>query len=237
MYSLKRGLALAVAWCGLSAAATALTPDEAAALPDRVVGKADAPVSIIEYASLTCGHCAHFHEETFPLLKEKYIDTGKVKLILRDYPNSPPALRAAAIARCMPESSYFAYMSTLFKSQKDWVASDDPVKLLVQSAKLGGLSGEDAEACANSNKLMDAITAGMLKADQYYLVAATPTFIFNEGKDKIAGAAPFEQFVAKIEPLLAAAAKAVPPKAPETAPAPKTEPQKPSDQPTPPAKP
>jgi protein-disulfide isomerase len=221
-------LALALAWCGLSTSAGAITPDEAAALPDRVLGKADAPVSIIEYASLTCSHCAHFHEETFPKLKEKYIDTGKVKLILRDYPNSPPALRAAAIARCLPESSYYAYMSTLFKSQNDWAQSDDPIKSLLQYAKLGGLSSEDAEACANSTKLMDAITANMLKADQYYMVAATPTFVFNEGKDKIAGAVPFEQFAAKIEALLAAAAKAEPTKGTEAV----TTPAKPEQKPT-----
>lgn len=224
MHAWKFGLALVIACCGLPCAAIALTPDEASELPDRFLGKAEAPVSIIEYASLSCSHCAHFHEETLPQLKEKYIDTGKVKLIMRDYPNSPPALRAAAIARCMPESSYFAYMGVVFKNQKDWLSSDDPVKMLVQYAKLGGLSGEDAETCANSNKLMDAITANMLKADQYYMVAATPTFVFNEGKDKIAGAAAFEQFAAKIEPLLAAAAKVAPPettppKTPETAPA------------------
>lgn len=229
MHSWKSVLVLVMTWCCLSYAAAALTPDEAAALPDRFMGKADAPVSIIEYASLSCSHCAHFHEETLPQLKKKYLDTGKVKLILRDYPNSPPALRAAAIARCMPESSYFAYMGVLFKNQQTWLSSDDPVKLLVQYAKLGGLSGEDAEACANSNKLMDAITANMLKADQYYMVAATPTFVFNEGKDKIAGAAAFEQFAAKIEPLLAAAVKTEPAKAPEAA--------KPEAQPANPVKP
>lgn len=231
MHVWKLRLALALVWCGLSGAVFALTPDEAAALPERALGKADAPVSIIEYASLSCGACAHFHEDTFPQLKEKYIDTGKVKLIMRDYPNSPPALRAAAIARCMPESSYFAYMGMLFKNQKDWVASDDPVKLLTQYAKLGGLNSADAEACATSDKLMDAITAAMLKADQYYFVASTPTFILNEGKDKIVGAAPFEQFAAKIETLLAIAAKAEP-KAPATA-----TPPKPEVQPTNPVKP
>lgn len=180
---------------------------EALLLKDHVLGKADAPVTIIEYASLTCGHCAQFQADILPKLKEKYIDTGKVKLIYRDYPLDGIALRAAAVARCMPEGSFHAYISLLFKNQEQWRSADDPVKPLAQFAKLGGLSSADAEACAASDKLMDAIAEGRLKADKLYQVQATPTFIFNEGQDKINGALPFEQFAAKIDALLAAAPK------------------------------
>jgi len=200
------GLVLALG-LGLGGGASAMTPDEAMALPDRVLGKASAPVTIIEYASLTCGHCAAFQTETLPKLKEKYIETGKVKLIFRDYPLDGIALRAAAVARCMPEASFHAYIGLLFKNQNEWRGVDDPIKPLAQYARLGGLSSADAEACAKSDKLMDAIAAGRLKADQLYQVESTPSFVFNEGKDKIAGAVPFEQFVEKIEALLATAQK------------------------------
>lgn len=186
-------------------AAQALTPEEAAALPDRFLGKADAPVTIIEYASLSCGHCAHFQETTLPELKEKFIDTGKVKLIYRDYPTDGPALKAAAVARCMPEGSYHAYLSILFKNQRGWYAEEDPAHALAQYARLGGLSQADAEACANSTKLQDAIADGRLKADSMYGVRATPTFIINDGKDKIEGALPFTDFAARINALLPAA--------------------------------
>ncbi len=192
---------------GLTAvpAAHALSPEEAAALPDRFLGKADAPVTIIEYASLSCGHCAHFQETTLPELKEKYLDTGKVKLIYRDYPTDGPALKAAAVARCMPEGSYHAYLTILFKNQKSWVLEDDPTHALAQYARLGGLSQADAEACANSTKLQDALADGRLKADSSYGVKATPTFIINDGKDKIEGALPFTDFAARIDALLPAA--------------------------------
>lgn len=185
-------------------AAHALTPEEAATLPDRFLGKADAPVTIIEYASLSCSHCAHFQETTLPELKEKFIDTGKVKLIYRDYPTDGPALKAAAVARCMPEGSYHAYLTILFKNQRGWYSEEDPAHALAQYARLGGLSQADAEACANSTKLQDAIADGRLKADNNYGVRATPTFILNDGKDKIEGALPFEDFAAKINALLPA---------------------------------
>ena len=190
--------------------ATAMTPDEAAVLKDRPEGKDDAPVTMIEYASLSCGHCAHFQKEILPELREKYVATGKVKLIYRDYPTDGVALKAAAVARCMPESSYHAYLNVLFENQKNWVLEEDPVKQLSQYARLGGLSPAEAEACAKSDKLMDAIADERLKADQMYGVTATPTFVLNNGKDKIEGALPFTQFAAKIDALLAEAAPAQP---------------------------
>src|SRR3974377_906811 len=88
---------------------------------DRILGNADAPITIIEYSSLTCPHCAHFTNEVLPELKKKWIDTGKAKLVLRDYPLDEPALRAAMIARCAPPDRYYAYIDTFFGSQEKWV--------------------------------------------------------------------------------------------------------------------
>jgi protein-disulfide isomerase len=171
-------------------------------LPERALGKVDAPVTIIEYASLTCGHCAQFHTETLPQLKEKFIDTGKVRLVFRDYPLDGIALRAAAVARCMPESSYFGYLSTLFKNQEQWRSAEDVTKPLVQLARLGGLSGEDAEACVASEPLMDAIAAARLQADKDYQIQSTPSFVFNGGAAKLLGAQPISVFAETIEKLL-----------------------------------
>ena len=207
---------LAVAALSFVPQSWALTPDEAAALPDRALGKADAPVTIIEYASMTCGACARFQNTIMPQLKEKYIETGKVKLIYRDYPLDGAALKVAAIARCMPENSYHAYITLLFKNQMDWVGSD-PTTAVAQYARLGGLSQADAEACAKSDKLMDAISEGRLQADKLYKIGVTPTFILNGGKDRVDGVVPFEEFSAKIDALLAATA------APEVKPETKTE--------------
>jgi protein-disulfide isomerase len=181
---------------------------EALKLTDHVLGKADAPITIIEYASLTCSHCAQFQTETLPQLKEHYIDTGKVKLIFRDYPLDGTALRAAAVARCMPESGFHAYIGLLFKNQAEWALTAEPLKKLAQYAKLGGLSNADVDACANSDKLMDAIAAARLQADKLYQVQSTPSFIFNgDAASKITGALPYPQFAAKLDALLAALPK------------------------------
>src|SRR5438067_6939922 len=99
---------------GDTAKLLALTPD------DRILGKPDAPVTIIEYASLTCPHCAHFTTDVLPQLKEKWIDAGKAKLVLRDFPLDEPALRAAMVARCAPAERYFPLIDTLFASQEKW---------------------------------------------------------------------------------------------------------------------
>ncbi|MEJ0062829.1 MAG: DsbA family protein [Alphaproteobacteria bacterium] len=189
----------------IAAPAHADRADEAAALPDRVLGNPDAPVTIIEYASLTCEHCAHFQKETLEQLKANYIATGKAKLIFRDYPLDGVALRVAAIARCMPEDNYHAFIGILFKSQDQWrqgLDVDTIIKAVSQYAKLGGLNDADAAACSTSDKLMDAIVAGRTKATEDYGIQATPTFIINDGADKISGAQDYKAFATIIDRTL-----------------------------------
>lgn len=181
--------------------------DEAAALPDRALGKADAPITMVEYASLTCHHCADFQKNVFGKLKLNYIDTGKVRYIFRDFPLDGTGLKVAAMARCMPEDSYHVLIDVLFQNQIKWLMSEDPVKAAIQYAKLGGLGEADAQACAASEKLMDAITAGRVKAADKYAVQSTPTFIINDGTEKIAGGLAYEKFTAKLDALLAKAKK------------------------------
>jgi protein-disulfide isomerase len=172
-------------------------------LADRVLGKSDAPVTIIEYASLTCGHCAHFHQETFDKLKEAYIDTGKVRFIFREFPLDGVALKASAIARCMPSENYHAFISMLMKNQQQWTQGQDPIQNVIQYAKLGGLSEVVAKACTEDKTLLDGVVAIRTAGEEKYQIQATPTFIINDGADRLAGAQNLEALAAKIDPLLA----------------------------------
>lgn len=162
------------------------------AMADRVIGKADAPITITEYASLTCPHCARFHKETLPRIKAAYIDTGKVKLIFRDFPFDGLALRAAALARCAPSERYFAVVDTLFQQQESWSRAKDPLVALGNIGKLAGMSQATVDACFKDTKLMDAIVQIRLDGEKMHVVSSTPTFIID-GK-KISGAEPFETF-------------------------------------------
>ena len=159
---------------------------------DRILGKADAPITIIEYASLTCPHCAHFDVTVLPKLKEKWIDTGKPKLILRDYPLDEPALRAAMVARCAPADRFYPLIDTFFAQQEQWVTSRDYRAALEKLVKLGGMSEKEFKACISDKKLEDQVAQSRLTASQQLGVDATPTFFIN-GK-KFDGAPTVEAF-------------------------------------------
>ncbi len=173
-------------------------------LPDRVLGKTDAPVTVEEYVSLTCTHCAEFYTTTLPELETKYVDTGKVRFILRDFPLDGVALKAATLARCMPEDEYYPFIKTVYKSQMSWATAPNPETILMQYAKLGGLSDDKAKACLADTKLQDAIVAERTTATQNLNIQATPTFVMNNGAEKIEGAQPAAAFAAAFDRLLAA---------------------------------
>jgi len=158
---------------------------------DRVLGKADAPITIIEYASLTCPHCAHFDVDVLPKLKQKWIDTGKAKLVLRDFPLDEPALRAAMVARCAPADRFYPLVDTFFAQQEQWVTRDYRAAL-EKLAKLGGMSEKEFKACISDKKLEDQVAQSRLTAAQQLGVDATPTFFIN-GK-KFDGAPTVEAF-------------------------------------------
>lgn len=163
-------------------------------LKEHVMGDATAPVTLIEYASLTCGHCAHFEKEILPKLAEKYISTGILKLVYRDFPLDGTALKAAQLAQCMPEERYFPFIKTLFETQANWGPSTDVDATLVQYAKLAGLPGERATECLNDKALQEALVKRRMEAEKQFQIDATPTFIVNYGPDKITGASTFEEF-------------------------------------------
>lgn len=149
---------------------------------DRILGKADASITIVEYASLTCPHCAHFEKDVLPKLKEKWIDTGKAKLILRDFPLDEPAMRAAMVARCAPPDRFYPLVDTFFADQDKWVTARDYRAALERLAKLGGVGDKEFKTCIGDKKLEDQVAQSRLTAAQDLGVDATPTFFVNGTK-------------------------------------------------------
>ena len=181
------------ALCLTSLAAAGAGADPVALAPDdHVLGKADAPITIVEYASLTCPHCAEFDRDTLPKIKEKWIDTGKAKLVFRDFPLDGLALRAAVVARCAPPDRYFGYIDILFHSQRNWATASDPIEALSRIARLGGMSDQQFQSCINNEELQKAVAASRQNAEKEYGVESTPTFFVNG--TKLPGALPFAAF-------------------------------------------
>jgi len=176
-------------------------------LGDMVLGKDDAPVTIIEYASMTCPHCAHFTVETFPKLKEKYIDTGKVKYIFREFPLDPLAAGASMLARCADKNQYFSLIELLFSTQNTW-AVQQPLEPLFNVVKQAGYSRDAFNACLdtrnneNSKKILSAIESTRNRAADVLKVTSTPTFFIN-GK-RVPGALSIEELEKEIAPYLKA---------------------------------
>jgi len=151
-------------------------------LPEMSVGKADAKVTIVEYMSMTCPHCARFHNETYDAIKAKYVDSGQVRFVVREFPFDPRAAAAFMLARCAPEGQYFPMISMLFKQQEQWAAAQNGRDALLQMSKLAGFTQESFEACLTNQKLLDDVQATMQKGDKDFGVKATPTFFVNGKK-------------------------------------------------------
>ena len=149
---------------------------------DRILGKPDAPITIVEYASLTCPHCAHFTVDVLPKLKEKWIDTGKAKLVLRDFPLDEPALRAAMVARCAPPDRFYRLAEAFFAQQEQWVTRRDYRTALEKLAELGGISHKEFTACISDKRLEDQVAQSRLIAAQQLGVTGTPKFFINGKK-------------------------------------------------------
>jgi protein-disulfide isomerase len=181
---LPKGLIILGVLAGFLGAARATNLEAMAA--DRVLGKADAPVTIIEYASLTCPHCAAFHKDVLPQLKAKYIDTGKVKLVFRDFPLDGRATLAAMVARCARPERYFGFLDALFRSQAQWGRAEDPKKALAQVARIGGMGDAEFDACMKNEALLHSINKSRADGESQFKVNSTPTFIINGKKEESA---------------------------------------------------
>jgi protein-disulfide isomerase len=169
------------------------------ALPDKQLGKDDAKVTIVEYASMTCPHCAHFAETTFPDLKTKYIDTGKARYILREFPFDPSAEAGFMLARCAKDN-YFPMVDVLFRQQANWVGVPNTKDALLQISKLAGFTQESFEACLTDQKLLDDVRSVQKRGANEFKVDSTPTFFINGKTYK--GAMSIAEMSAIIDPLL-----------------------------------
>lgn len=168
--------------------------DLAKATGVRAIGSPDAPIKIIEYASMTCSHCAHFHNDVLPELKTKYIDTGKVYLEFKEFPLDDAALKATLTARCLPEDKYEGFVALLFKTQDHWARGINYMTALRQNAKLAGMSDATFEACHADEKLKLAVADWMQHAQDKWKINSTPTFVVNDGAETISGAQPVPEF-------------------------------------------
>ena len=167
---------------------------------DMAIGAPEAPISLIEYFSLTCPHCRDFHTNTFPRLRTEYVDSGKVRFIARDFPLNRPALDAAILAQCAGPERYFAFIETLFNTFDNWTRSADYVKALGQIGQLGGVSTAQFDDCLGDAALEAKIFSTMLEAQETYDVKSTPTFIINGKKQE--GSLHFEAFSKSLDKLL-----------------------------------
>ena len=195
----------AVLAVGLAAAPASRAQESGGADPntvapdEHILGAADAPITIIEYSSLTCPHCASFHRETLPELKENWIETGKARLVYRHYPLDRLALRAAMVAECLDGQRYFSFLDLLFKQQQRWARADDPIDALSRLARMGGVGPDDFQTCVQDEPTARRILERQVAARNTFDVSSTPTFII-EGQ-KVSGAQPYSEFEDILESL------------------------------------
>ena len=170
------------------------------ALPDQVLGSPQAPVTIVEYASMTCPHCANFAKTTFPELKKRYIDTGKVRYIFREFPLDRLAVAGSLLARCAGDGDkYYAMIDLLFDQQEKWVVRQ-PIPPLMDLAKQAGFTQQTFDACLANQDMFDKIVKVREQAAKDFKVESTPTLFING--NKFAGALTIEELEKQIQPLL-----------------------------------
>jgi protein-disulfide isomerase len=179
--------------------------DVAAATADRVLGNPDAPVTIYEYASMTCSHCAAFHKFGLPTIKKELIETGKAKLIFRDFPLDNFAVKAAAMARCAPADKFYPLVSMIFAEQERWVKTAAPDEAVQKIGALAGMEPEYIKACMADEDLKKAMMASMQDAQKTYAIDSTPTFIFKKGDERMMEYPDFTDAIKKAEEAAKAA--------------------------------
>ncbi|HKU70107.1 MAG TPA: DsbA family protein [Burkholderiales bacterium] len=171
-------------------------------LPDMALGPANATVTVTEFASMTCPHCAAFTEKVFPKIKSEFIDTGKIRFIFREFPLDIKAAAGSMLARCIAKDDgpkYFAVIDLLFKQQNDWVVKNT-TETLTRIGKQAGLTQAQVEDCLKDQALLDKIAADQKYAAEVLKVDSTPTFFVNG--ERIKGETSIDEFKKKIDPLL-----------------------------------
>ena len=170
-------------------------------LGEIVLGKDDAPVTIVEYSSLTCPHCGAFTAIRLPALTEKYIDKGLVKIYFRPFPFDPYATAGAMLAHCVSPPRRVSFLDILFKRQQQWIQDENPINALQAMAQQAGLSESDFVVCLKDQKRLDGIRDIQSRAAEELGVRSTPTFFVNG--DKLEGNQPLAAFEKMLKPLLA----------------------------------
>lgn len=191
----------------LEKAAADIKIDVAAALKDREIGAANAPVTVYDFSSLTCPHCAHFHNEVLPKIKKDYIDTGKVRWVFRGFPLNEPALKGEMIARCAPRDQYEKLQDLMYQNQERWAFEENPLANLNMLLRLAGISDEMFLACVNNTELQAALLEKYQKDGEKFDINSTPTFVFNDGQKKFSGAGTYEGFSFDLDAMLRQAGK------------------------------
>lgn len=192
------------AWAQRRAAPAEVSVDElmkpVPGLSEIVIGDPKAPVTIVEYASMTCGHCASFHNNVYPKLKAKYIDTGKARLIFRDFPLDNVAVAVSMLSRCVGGEGPAAFISEMFKRQQEWAfGQGNPVPRLFEIARQAGFTQASFDKCLSDQKLLESLEAGRKRASEVFVVDSTPTFFINGKRLRAGSLADFEK---AIEPLI-----------------------------------
>jgi len=159
-----------------------ISQDSSSVYKEIIYGDLNAPVTIFEYASLTCSHCASFHNDVLPKLKQAYIDTLKVKLVFRDYPLDNLSMAGAMLARCAPQGRGKAMLKVLFGQQMSWATAQNPIEPLTSYAKLAGMSKKDVDDCLKDESVITAIREEQKRATSLYKIESTPTFFIEETK-------------------------------------------------------
>ena len=167
---------------------------------EKFLGDNNAKITIIEYASMTCDHCANFHKNIFPEIYEKYIQTGKVKFIFRDFPLDKQALFAAILANCAPKEKYFDFVKLIFNTTQKWISVEDEfLKKLKNIGKMGGLSNDQIESCFRDENMVDLAINSRSNGEKKFNITSTPSFIINGKKYS---SMTFEQFEKVLDNLI-----------------------------------
>jgi protein-disulfide isomerase len=170
---------------------------------DYSLGKADAPVTIIEYASMTCIHCARFSRDVYPELKANYIDKGLVRYVFREFPLDQVALTASVVGRCLPREAYLSYVEAMYHEFDTWVRQEDLRSAIKEMARRAGMSGDEFEKCLSTEDDAKKVVAAQTQANKDYCITGTPTFLMN-GKKLASGEIPWADLDAKLRAELKA---------------------------------
>jgi protein-disulfide isomerase len=183
----------------LAMAPSALASDDLLehALSPRMIGSDDAPIRVAEYYSMTCGHCADFHNDTFPKVKSKLIDEGIVRFEMRPFPLDGLALRAHALVRAVPEAKFFPMVKMLLAKQPVWVRADDPVAELQKMARLAGVSADEFNGIMRNRPLLEGIVDLRQKGADDWKISSTPSFVVNDDLT-ISGNKDYEEFAEQL---------------------------------------